>query len=662
MKPLIAVLRRVGVRLVIYLDDILIMNQSKGGLIRDRDSLIHLLHHLGWVINWKKSVTQPNQVIEFLRFELYSREMVVSLPRQKVDKIIQKCRDVLNSDQVTIQELASLVGSLNSTVEAVIPAALYTRELQMHQTKCLLRSQTYNTLIHLPNSCRSEIQWWIQKLKVWNGKQILTTGPQLLLERDASKIGWGLVMPNSESEDGGPWTKQEQEMHINALEMKAAGIAIKSVTRDKQNMHVHLKMDNVTAVTYLNKMGGTHSHTLNQSAKEILEYCMGKQIIITAEYLPGSQNQIADWESRNVKEISINSWRLNPKIFNQINKVMGPIMLDLFADRWSAQVPSYVSWDKDPLAVSTDAFLTNWGKNKKAYAFPHFASLRDVSPKFRGRGRDRDNHTIVANSAVLPIITSDDNSEPSAPTPSERPSNVHDMGDPSNDRDRGIKACGLENFRESHQAQGVSKQASDLLSAAWRDGTKSAYNSCWKHWASWCGQQQVDLFCAPVETIANFLSSLLLNGYEYRSINSYSSAISAFHLEIKGRKVGQLQLIKQIMKGAFNSRPPMPRYQQTWDVDKVLNHLSSLGDNKNLSLKQLSQKTLILMALASAGRVSELQKLDLAFIRRDQNEVICTIAGLTKTMKVGNKPQEMKFPKSDGGNLDVYLRKPRSAT
>ena len=169
----------------------------------------------------------------------------------------------------------------------------------------------------------------------------------------------------------------------------------------------------------------------------------------------------------------------------------------------------------------------------------------------------------MANSTVLPIITSDDNSEPSAPTPSERPSNVHDRGDPSNDRDQGIKACGLENFRESHQAQGVSKQDSDLLSAAWRDGTKSAYNSCWKHWASWCGQQQVDPFCAPMETIANFLSSLFQNGYEYRSINSYRSAISAFHSEIKGQKVGQLQLIKQIMKGAFNSRPPMPKYQQT---------------------------------------------------------------------------------------------------
>ena len=51
MKPLVAILRRIGVRLVIYLDDILLLNQSREGLIRDRDSLIYLLHNLGWVIN-----------------------------------------------------------------------------------------------------------------------------------------------------------------------------------------------------------------------------------------------------------------------------------------------------------------------------------------------------------------------------------------------------------------------------------------------------------------------------------------------------------------------------------------------------------------------------------------------------------------------------------
>lgn len=38
MKPIIAILRRIGIRFVIYLDDMLLMNQTKEGMIKDRDS------------------------------------------------------------------------------------------------------------------------------------------------------------------------------------------------------------------------------------------------------------------------------------------------------------------------------------------------------------------------------------------------------------------------------------------------------------------------------------------------------------------------------------------------------------------------------------------------------------------------------------------------
>jgi hypothetical protein len=179
---------------------------------------------------------------------------------------------------------------------------------------------------------------------------------------------------------------EEKNLHINALEMKAAVIAIRSLTRTKENIHVHLKMDNVTAVTYLNKMGGTKSCTLNTITKEIWEYCLSKKIILTAEYLPGCQNSIADWESRNAQEVSINSWRLNPAIFDQINKILGPIKIDLFADRWNAQVFQYISWKNDPLALSVDAFLTTWEKEKEAYAFPPFCMIPKCLCKIQREG------------------------------------------------------------------------------------------------------------------------------------------------------------------------------------------------------------------------------------------------------------------------------------
>jgi hypothetical protein len=58
-----AFLRRQGIRLVIYLDDILILNESKIGLKADVNTVIDLLQSLGFLINWEKSIVVPTQTI-----------------------------------------------------------------------------------------------------------------------------------------------------------------------------------------------------------------------------------------------------------------------------------------------------------------------------------------------------------------------------------------------------------------------------------------------------------------------------------------------------------------------------------------------------------------------------------------------------------------------
>jgi hypothetical protein len=47
---------------------------------------------------------------------------------------------------------------------------------------------------------------------------------------------------------GGAWNAQERKEHINALEMLAVDIAVKSVTKDMNKIHVHVKTDNATTV------------------------------------------------------------------------------------------------------------------------------------------------------------------------------------------------------------------------------------------------------------------------------------------------------------------------------------------------------------------------------------------------------------------------------
>ena len=63
MKAPISILRTWSIRLIIYLDDILIVNQTHRETQQDTELTIALLQHLGFVINMKKSILAPTQEI-----------------------------------------------------------------------------------------------------------------------------------------------------------------------------------------------------------------------------------------------------------------------------------------------------------------------------------------------------------------------------------------------------------------------------------------------------------------------------------------------------------------------------------------------------------------------------------------------------------------------
>jgi hypothetical protein len=66
LKAVMAFVRKQGVRFIIYLDDILIMNESREGASADLEMIMRLLQDLGFIINIEKSILDPTQKIEFL--------------------------------------------------------------------------------------------------------------------------------------------------------------------------------------------------------------------------------------------------------------------------------------------------------------------------------------------------------------------------------------------------------------------------------------------------------------------------------------------------------------------------------------------------------------------------------------------------------------------
>ena len=96
---------------------------------------------------------------------------------------------------------------------------------------------------------------------------------------------------------------------------------------------------------------------------------------------------------------------------------------------------------------------------------------------------------------------------------------------------------------------------------------KKFYNALFGQWNHWCVEWGSDLFSGPVSAVANFLVSLYQDGYQYNSVNAYRSAISFVHEKVEGVPVGKHPTITRLIK---NVRPPIPRYSNTWDVQRVL--------------------------------------------------------------------------------------------
>ena len=147
--------------------------------------------------------------------------------------------------------------------------------------------------------------------------------------------------------------------------------------------------------------------------------------------------------------------------------------------------------------------------------------------------------------------------------------------------------------------------------------------------------KKIDPVSAGVNCVLEFLSNLFSEGLEHRTINGYRSAISGYHEKAKGIPIGQHPKVCQLLSGVFHKRPPQPKYTVIWDISKVIDHISTLGDSENLSTKIITLKLTTLLAILSANSASELTYLDIRHIAFKEDSIVFHFSKLTKTWRKG---------------------------
>ena len=102
-------------------------------------------------------------------------------------------------------------------------------------------------------------------------------------------------------------------------------------------------------------------------ARKIWEWCIVRNIWVSAVHIAGSCNAVADQLSR---KCSDHEWQLNKTVFQALVSLFSNHRLICLVP----QLPRYVAWHPDPGASFMNAFSISWS-SEFFYAFPPFALI-----------------------------------------------------------------------------------------------------------------------------------------------------------------------------------------------------------------------------------------------------------------------------------------------
>ncbi len=376
MDAALSPLRQMGIRILNYLDDWLILAQSEVELLSHRTLILSHLERLGLRVNFAKSALSPSQRISFLGTVLDSAHMrAVIAPERAL--AIQKLAATFKSDTARPLKVFQRMLGLMAAASPVLQLGL----LRMRPLQRWLKPRVPHNAwrhghlhIRVNQACVTALTPWKNPRWMEKGVAMGLVHTRKVVTTDASNTGWGALCEGKPT--FGHWSKTESGFHINCLEMLAVCRACQFFLPDLIGRHVLIRSDNMSVVSYINHQGGVSSKRLFILAERLLEWAQLNLRSLRAAHLPGRLNQGADMLSRS--NVPSEEWMLHPQVVQKIWKTFGKAEVDLFASKDNSHCPTYYSKDRDALAH-------DW-PNLLLYAFPPIALLPQVVRRIREQG------------------------------------------------------------------------------------------------------------------------------------------------------------------------------------------------------------------------------------------------------------------------------------
>ena len=362
-----------------YLDDMINQHPVPATLKHQINYVAQVLSFLGWTVNFKKSILEPLQLMDYIGLHLEFQTGKVYPPQDRWDKIQLLATEFLTLTSATAKKWCSLLGLLTSCQDLTPMGRLWLRPLQNHLNQYWWNRKKLYIKIPVDSMCKHAITWWLNPANVMTGVPWTHPPPDLTIYTDSSDTGWGGTLDNQKV--SGKWDQTFVMEHINLKELMAVWKTILHFQHQLSGKSILVASDNTSTVCYLNKLGGTKSQKLLDLTVKILLWCQDHNIHLRARHIPGRFNVISDQLSR-LDQIITTEWSIHHNVIDQISKTWENPLIDLFATKYNHKLPVYFSPVPDNQAQAVDAMSQDWS-NLTAYAYPPQALLQQVLNKIR---------------------------------------------------------------------------------------------------------------------------------------------------------------------------------------------------------------------------------------------------------------------------------------
>lgn len=154
--------REEGIRVIVYLDDFLLMNTNPQILENQTQRVLETLTKLGWCVNMEKSIMNSTQVIEYLGVIWNTQLNLKYLPDPKIRKTIQIIKDTLKKNWWTWHTAKIILGHINFAAFAVPLGRLHSRSIQIQAN--LLPESDRNKKFPLLDATAQDLHWWANNI------------------------------------------------------------------------------------------------------------------------------------------------------------------------------------------------------------------------------------------------------------------------------------------------------------------------------------------------------------------------------------------------------------------------------------------------------------------------------------------------------------------